>query len=143
MFMKNRISLMPINKSINFILLSVLFVFGVLSSCATGSTIVTGTKRPAINPSEVYIYLDPPAEYENIGIIETSSDVGFSRQKAQDRAIKNMKSKAAKIGANGILLTHSGSQAGGSGGFYSNGFYYGGSSEKIHAQGRAIFVIKK
>ena len=115
----------------------------ILFGCATGSSIITGTKRPAINPSEVTIYLDPPAEYEAIGIIEVSSEVGFSRQKAQDRAMEALKSRAAKVGANGVLLTNTGSQSVGTAGYYSNGIYYGGSTDKILAQGRAIYVIQE
>ncbi len=115
-----------------------------LLSCATGSTIITGTKRSAIDPNDVKIYLDPPTRYESIGIVEVSSDVIFSRQAAQDKAMMELKSRAAKIGANGILLTNSGSQSVGTAGFYSNGIYYGGgSSDKLMAQGRAIHVIQE
>lgn len=121
------------------VFLALVLLFG----CTTGSSIITGTKRPAINPSEVTIYLDPPAEYEAIGIIEVSSGVGFSRQKAQDRAMEALKSRAAKVGANGVLLTNTGSQSVGTAGYYSNGFYYGGSTDKILAQGRAIYVIQE
>lgn len=139
-------------KQLNFLLtrnirkfktITVFTAFVLLFGCATGSSIITGTKRPAINPSEVTIYLDPPADYENIGIIEVSSEVGFSRQKAQDRAMEALKSRAAKVGANGVLLTNTGSQTVGTAGYYSNGIYFGGSSDKILAQGRAIYVIKE
>ncbi len=139
-------------KQLNFLLtrnirkfktITVFTAFVLLFGCATGSSIITGTKLPAINPSEVTIYLDPPADYENIGIIEVSSEVGFSRQKAQDRAMEALKSRAAKVGANGVLLTNTGSQTVGTAGYYSNGIYFGGSSDKILAQGRAIYVIKE
>ncbi|OJX91892.1 MAG: hypothetical protein BGP01_07350 [Paludibacter sp. 47-17] len=105
---------------------------------------MTGTKRSAISPNEVKIYLDPPTEYESIGIIEVSSDVVLSRQAAQDKAMDALKSRAAKVGANGVLLTNTGSQSVGTVGYYSNGIFYGGdSSDKILAQGRAIYVIQK
>ena len=123
--------------------ITVIFFFTVLVGCATGSSIITGTKRPAINSSEVKIYLDPPRKYESIGIIEVSSEVVFSRQSAQDKAMNELKSRAAKIGANGILLTNSGSQSSETAGFYSNGIFYGGSSDKIIAQGRAIYVVQE
>jgi len=124
--------------------ITVILFFTVLFGCATGSSIITGTKRPAINPSEVKIYLDPPTQYENIGIIEVSSEVLFSRQAAQDKAMDELKSRAAKVGANGVLLTNTGSQSVGTAGYYSNGIFYGGgSSDKILAQGRAIYVIKE
>lgn len=125
-------------------IITVIFILGALSSCATGSIIITGMKRSAISPNEVKIYLDPPTEYESIGIIEVSSDVVLSRQAAQDKAMDALKSRAAKVGANGVLLTNTGSQSVGTVGYYSNGIFYGGdSSDKILAQGRAIYVIQK
>lgn len=111
--------------------------------CATGSTIITGVKRSATIPEQVKVYLDPPAKYETIGIVEASSEVGFSRQSAQNRIVNKLKSLAAKSGANAILLTSSGSQSGGSSGFYSNGFYYGGTSDKLTGQARAIVVLEE
>lgn len=133
-------------KTRNLNMLSVFFILVILSGCATGSTIITGIKRSAIHPNEVKIYLDPPtdSEYENIGIIEVSSTVGFSRQKAQDKAMHALKVRAAKIGANGVLLTNTGSQSTGTSGYYSNGIFYGGGSRnELLAQGRAIYVSQK
>lgn len=125
-------------------MITAIFILGSLLGCATGSTIITGTKRSAISPNEVKIYLDPPAKYESIGIIEVSSDIIFSRQTAQDKAMEALKSRAAKVGANGVLLTNTGSQSVGTAGYYSNGIFYGGgSSDKILAQGRAIYVIQE
>ncbi len=125
-------------------MITAIFILGSMFGCATGSTIIAGTKRSAISPNEVKIYLDPPAKYESIGIIEVSSDVIFSRQTAQDKAMEALKSRAAKVGANGVLLTNTGSQSVGTAGYYSNGIFYGGgSSDKILAQGRAIYVIQE
>jgi len=120
------------------------FLSAVLFGCATGSSIITGMKRPAINPSEVKIYLDPPAKFETIGIVEAVSEVGFSRQAAQDQTINELKKRAAKVGANGVLLTNTGSQTSGTTGVYSNGIFLGGNTrDKILAQGRAIYVIQE
>jgi uncharacterized protein YbjQ (UPF0145 family) len=120
----------------------ILFVT-ILFSCATGSTIITGEVRPAIDPTEVKIYLDQPSQYETIGLIEASSDVELTRQAAQDRVINELRSRAAKIGANGVLLVNTGNVTNNSGGFYSGGFFYSTKSETITAQGRAIFVIQE
>jgi hypothetical protein len=114
-----------------------------LFGCASGSSIVTGEKRPAISPDKVKLYLDPPAQYETIGLVEASSDVEMSAQAAQDRAINELKSQAAKIGANGVLLLNTGEKAGDMVGFYSGGVFYAGSSETKIAKGRAIFVIQE
>ncbi len=115
----------------------------VLFGCATGSSIVTGKARPAISSSEVKIYLDPPSQYETIGIVEASSDVEFSTQAAQDRAINELKAQAAKIGANGVILLNTGDKSGEIVGFYSGGLFYAGASETKTAKGKAIFVIQE
>jgi uncharacterized protein YbjQ (UPF0145 family) len=112
-------------------------------SCATGSVIITGNVRPAIDPSEVRIYLEPPSQYEIIGIIEASGDVWTTRQAAQDKLLNELKSRAAKIGANGVLLVDTGNATSNSGGFYSGGFFYSTSYQTVAAQGRAIFVIQE
>ena len=122
----------------------VILFFTVLFGCSTGSSIITGTKRPSIDLNEVKIYLDPPSQFEAIGIVEAASDVEFSRQAEQDRVINELKNQAAKLGANGVLLTNTGSQTSGTVGVYTNGIFYGGgSSDKILAQGKAIFVIQE
>jgi len=111
-----------------------------LYGCASGSSIVTGNIRPAIKQSEVKLYLDPPAQYETIGVVEASGEVTLSRQSTQDRVINELKSQAAKLGANGVLLTTSGSQSTVTpAGLYSSG----SKSDKIVAQGRAIYVTKE
>ena len=120
------------------IILVALFVAG----CTSGSTIITGNIRTAIEPSEIRIYLDPPAKFETIGLLEATSEVGFSRQAAQDRVIGELKARAAKVGANGVLLTHTGT-AKSSGGFVSSGYFYSTSTDYLSAQGRAILVIKE
>lgn len=120
-----------------------LFFMFTLISCATGSIIITGKTRPAITPSEVSLYLDPPERFETIGIIEASSDIEFSRQAAQDRVMNKLKSKAAEVGANGVLLLDTGSKQSGSTGYISNGVYFSSTSEKIVGKAKAIFVINE
>ena len=129
-------------------ILVVAFLFG----CATtnGSSIVTGETRPEISPDEVKIYIDPPSQYETIGLVEASREVEFSRQKAQDKVMEDLKKLAASLGANGVLLTATGSQSAGSTGGFAIGTSFGNvmlgagsgnTSERIVGQGRAIFVI--
>ncbi len=124
--------------------IAVLFVcLLTLLGCATGSYIVTGNVRPAADPNDVKLYLEPPSEYETIGIVEASSDVELSSQAATDRAVQELKRQAAKIGANGVLITNTESESGGVVGFYSGGVFYGDASEAKTAKGRAIFVIRE
>jgi hypothetical protein len=115
----------------------------ILFGCATGSSIVTGKVRPAINPSDVKLYLEAPSQYETIGIVEASSEVEFSSQAAQDRAVEELKKQAAKIGANGVLIGSTGNKSGDMVGFYSGGMFYAGASEIKTARGKAIFVIQE
>jgi hypothetical protein len=112
-----------------FKIIITLSFLSVLVGCATGSSIVTGKVKPAISPGEVKIYLDPPSQYDTIGIVEASSDVEFSTQAAQDRVINELKAQAAKIGANGVVLINTG--------------FYGGPSETKIAKGKAISVIQE
>lgn len=77
----------------------------------SGSRIVVGTTRQAIAPESVKIYLRPPAKYEEIAIVNASSKNAFaSDQSLTDSALFRMKKDAAKLGANGILLSGVGTQ---------------------------------
>jgi hypothetical protein len=113
-----------------------------LMSCVTTrhSTIITGTIRPAINPSEVRIFADPPAEFETIAVIDATRNIEFSnRQRTQDRVIKELKYQASRIGANGIVLMGAGSQT--SGGVVINNIIV--PTEAVTTQVRAIYVIRE
>ena len=86
-----------------------LFLYSVLStiivvSCASGSAIVTGQTRPPIDAQSVKLYLEAPITYEIIGLVTASSDSGWTDQDSVNCAIEDLKKRAAKIGANGILL---------------------------------------
>ncbi len=76
--------------------------------CASGSAIVTGTPRAPITPEQVTIYTEPPADFEVIGLVNASSDAGWTEQGSVNYAIRELKKQAAKLGANGVLLVSSG-----------------------------------
>ena len=80
---------------------------GVIAGCATSSSVVTGQTRSPLTPDKVKIYRLPPEEYEEIAIIEASSkgSLQFSEQGKADAALDRLKVEAAKLGANGILLS--------------------------------------
>ena len=130
-------------KMMAFKMSTIILLLTILVGCVTGSVIITGKVRPAIAPSEVKIYIDPPTQYETIGLIEASGEIEFSRQEAQNRVINKLKSQAAKLGSNGVLLVASGSQSNGTVGFYSNGIFFSSASDVITAQGKAIYVTKE
>ena len=59
-----------------------------------------------ISPDQVKVYLNPPPQYEQIAILNTSSRGSFTltAQGKTDKVIERLKDEAAKLGANGILL---------------------------------------
>ncbi len=122
------------------VVLLILVLLASIPGCATGSAVVTGQARPPIDPSQVQIYLDPPSDYETIGLVEASSDVEFSSQAALDRAVNELKKQAAKIGANGVLLLGTSTESDGSVGYYSGGVFYSADTEKKVVRGKAILV---
>lgn len=77
-----------------------------LAACATDSVVVTGAARPPISPADVKIYWRPPAVFEEIAILNTSKNSAFTTggQKTVDKVIAGLKSQAAKLGANGVIL---------------------------------------
>lgn len=84
-----------------FLCLLTLFALG---GCASGSVIITGTKRAPLSAEQVSILLEPPTEFETIGLVSASSESGFTEQGSVDYAINKLKKLAAKLGANGVLL---------------------------------------
>jgi hypothetical protein len=100
------------SSALAFIMLTVAAIPG----CAT-SHVMVGKVRPPISPDQVQIYLHPPAsKYEEIALLDTSSKGSFSitAQGKTNAVIDRLKAEAAKLGANGILLSGVGDQAAGS-----------------------------
>ena len=122
-------------KTIFHLILTVLFLLFVFS-CASGTALVTGTKRPATTPDAVVVYTEAPEKYEVIGIVTASSDAGWTAQGSLDYAIAELKKQAAKIGANGIILESVGTSN--SGGVISYGVYIPVTAKNV--SGKAIFV---
>ncbi|MGB6605488.1 MAG: hypothetical protein WA747_12005 [Steroidobacteraceae bacterium] len=77
-----------------------------LAGCATSSHVLIGTPRPPIAPENVRVYLQPPPKFEQIATIEATSQgsLALTSQQNMDKAISRLKTEAAKVGANGILL---------------------------------------
>ena len=111
-------------------------IFLIISSCASGTALVTGTQHPETSPESVVIYTEPPVNYEVIGIVTASSDSGWTAQGSLDYALTELKKQAAKIGANGILLEDVTQTT--TGGVYSYGMYVPSTSQNL--SGKAIYV---
>jgi hypothetical protein len=114
-----------------------------ISACASGSALVTGTKRQAISPQEVQLYTSPPARYEVIALVKASSDAGLTSQGSLDYAIQELKVQAAKVGANGILIRATGQSSSGTVITGSPGFLYGIPVTAENVSGEAIFVTER
>lgn len=61
-------------------------------------------------------YVDPPAKYEKVAILDASSKNSWTitSQGKTNKVIERLKAEAASLGANGILLQNLGEQYGGS-----------------------------
>jgi hypothetical protein len=80
---------------------------GALSACGpSNSFVITGKTRPPISPAEVKIYSHPPPYFEEVALLNASSNSVFTPggQAAVDKVINGLKEEAAKLGANGIIL---------------------------------------
>lgn len=70
-----------------------------------GSSVLLGTLRPAIDPSQVQLYAELPVNYEKVALLSADSRNDFaSQQNLSNAAIDRLKREAAKLGANGVLL---------------------------------------
>ena len=87
------------------LILAILFV---LAGCATGSALVTGQVTTAIKDhSSIQILTSMPAGAEEIAIVKASSDAGLTQQGSLDYAVEELKKQAARVGANGVVITGS------------------------------------
>jgi hypothetical protein len=77
-----------------------------VAACATDSVVITGLSRAPISPADVKIYSQPPAQFEEVAILDASKNSAFTTggQKTVDEVIQGLKAQAAKIGANGVIL---------------------------------------
>lgn len=111
-----------------------------VAGCASGSAILVGTQRAPLSPEQVQIYAEPPESYEVIAIVKASSDSGWTEQGSVDYAIRELKNQAAKVGANGVLLTGTGTRTSTVVGGVGTGYVYAIPVDAQTVEGRAIFV---
>ena len=78
----------------------------VVAGCASGSALVIGQTRPAIEDhTTVSILTEMPEGAEEIAIVKASSNSGWTQQDSLDYAVDELKKQAAKVGANAVVLT--------------------------------------
>jgi len=117
----------------------------VLTGCSQGSYLLLGTTRDPIRPEQVLIYEQEPLEYEVIALLTAKAKNAANYQSKMNYAIKKLKSQAASIGANGILLEEIHdvfvSSAGSNTKTYkTKGVSMGRSGTEVVLKGKAIFV---
>ncbi|GIU49095.1 hypothetical protein [Shewanella algidipiscicola] len=89
--------------------LIVVLTIAITSGCTImdGNAIVTGNTRPAISANEVRLYRSAPEEFEEIAIVSASAGHDFKKSSTlMNEAIQRLKEEAAKVGANGVILTN-------------------------------------
>ncbi len=71
-----------------------------------GNAIVTGNAKTPISSSEVRLYRTAPDNFEEIAIVSASAGHDFQKSSSlMNSAIERIKQEAAKVGANGVILT--------------------------------------
>ncbi|MGI8957132.1 MAG: hypothetical protein ACR2II_09500 [Chthoniobacterales bacterium] len=140
--------------------LPVLALCGVclLAGCASSSSRLVGPTRPAVSPAEVRIYRTAPPRYQEIAVLDATSGARFfhGTPQGEAEAIARLKVEAARVGANGVLLTSLGDRSNGTlgvgvgGGEFSSGRHsviatggeVGGAASLVSngAEGIAIYV---
>lgn len=101
-----------------------------LAACASTSHVMIGKARPPVPVSQVTVYMEPPANYERIALIDASSQgsMRFGEQAKSDIAIQRLRQEAARLGANGVLFEGMGDQPGAVIGTGGSNVSFGGNS---------------
>ncbi len=86
-----------------------------LAGCATGTTLVTGQARAPTDPASVTVYLqEPTTPYEVVGAVASTSVLGVNAQANLDRAMTDIKARAASMGATAVIIDYMGTPGGAS-----------------------------
>lgn len=86
--------------------IAVLALAVMLTACASSHVLVGNAREPLEDWEQVKVYLQPPAKYETIALLE-ATDMGanaFSAQSRMNKVVSRLRAEAAELGANGILL---------------------------------------
>ncbi len=114
-------------------------------ACAPSSHILIGPARAAISPTDVKVYTAPPPQAQQIALLDAHSDSVFGpgRQKTMDKLIERLKTQAAQLGANGIVLGDVSDRQTGSIGSGVGSSSYSGSSAVGVGVGGSLGIYKK
>ena len=80
-------------------------------ACYPVSHVIVGEAQTPIDYTDVKVYTDYPDNYEEIAIMEASSDLSykdlsieFTHQQKTNKALERLKKEAALLGANGVVI---------------------------------------
>ncbi len=121
-----------------------LLMIGTLAACTT-SHVIVGHARAPISAEQVKIYLQPPARYEEVALVSSSSRPSFAltAQARTDKVIDRLKKEAASLGANGIVLREITDQSSGSvGSAFATAKVSGGTTQALGTGLSANFFVK-
>ena len=88
-------------------------ILAALLGCVSTGIVMVGRARPALSADRVQVFLQPPkTPYEQIATLTASSRGALTLTSAAkiNKVVERLKSEAAKLGANGILLHGVGDQ---------------------------------
>ena len=77
-----------------------------LAGCASTSQVMLAPPRPAIAAAQVRVYFrPPPGRYQEIALLQTASGpLTYGEQNKMDAVLAKLRTAAANLGANGVLL---------------------------------------
>jgi hypothetical protein len=77
-----------------------------MTGCATSSEMLTGSPRAPLSPGDVRVYTQAPQSFQEIAVLGASrkSVSSAGGERAIEKMIETMRSRAAQLGANGLLL---------------------------------------
>jgi hypothetical protein len=81
-----------------------------LAGCASVSHTLISDPRPPIAADQVRVYLQPPAtRYVEIALLDaTTGEFTYGAQNRDDALMLKLRTEAAKLGANGVLIQNRG-----------------------------------
>ncbi|HEY4583377.1 MAG TPA: hypothetical protein VIG88_11015 [Lysobacter sp.] len=122
-----------------------------LAGCASASHVMISDPRPPVAVEQVRVYLQPPASrYVEIALLDArTGEFTYGAQNRDNTLMNRLRSEAAKLGANGVLLQERGQVpsasgvgigVGGGGRHVGGGVSVGIGAPKERARAVAIWV---
>jgi murein endopeptidase len=73
--------------------------------CASAARVVTGVVRPPTSAGQIVVYSEAPRSFEQIAVLDASRRTLFGAGPGStDKVLERLKTEAAKLGANGLIL---------------------------------------